>query len=66
MMKATDLFPGPDADAKVKAAKEWLVERGIKDLDPVPLATETLEKVLSLLFNVELAIDFFLGDHCRD
>jgi 5'-3' exoribonuclease 1 len=52
MMKAADLFPGPDADAKVKAAKEWLVERGIKDLDPVPLATETLEKVLLLLFNV--------------
>lgn len=52
MVHAADLFPGPDADAKVKAAKAWLAERGIKDLDAVPLATETLEKVLSLLFNV--------------
>jgi hypothetical protein len=48
MMKATDIFPGPDSDAKVKDAKSWLAERGIRDLDPVPLATETLEKVLSL------------------
>lgn len=66
-MKASDLFPGPDADAKVKAAKTWLAERGIKDLDPVPLATKTLEKVLSLFVQRrELVIDLFLGDHCRD
>lgn len=45
MTKSADLFPGPDADAKVKAARAWLTERGTKDLEPVPLATETLEKV---------------------
>jgi len=33
----------------VKAAKAWLNERGIKDLDPVPLSTEALEKVCLIL-----------------
>ncbi|CAG7851990.1 5'-3' exoribonuclease 1; AltName: Full=Exonuclease 2; AltName: Full=Exonuclease II; Short=Exo II; AltName: Full=p140 [Serendipita indica DSM 11827] len=44
MLKASEVFIGKDPDAQVKAAKAWLAERGIKDLEPVPLSTETLEK----------------------
>jgi hypothetical protein len=45
MVRSTDVFTEGDADAQVKAAKAWLADRGIRDLDPVPLSTETLEKV---------------------
>ncbi|PVF93617.1 hypothetical protein CPB86DRAFT_715030 [Serendipita vermifera] len=44
MMKASDLFPGADADKKVKEIKAWLADKGVKDLEPVPLSTETFEK----------------------
>jgi hypothetical protein len=48
MMKAGDLFPGLEPDKKVKEIKAWLAEKGVKDLEPVPLSTETFEKVRSI------------------
>ncbi|KAG8833381.1 hypothetical protein FRC17_010777 [Serendipita sp. 399] len=44
MMKSVDIFSGDKPDDAVKAAKTWLAERGIKDLEPVPLSTQALEK----------------------
>jgi hypothetical protein len=55
MMKAGDLFPGPEPDKKVKEIKAWLAEKGVKDLEPVPLSTETFEKVRSTWFALMLS-----------
>ncbi|KAG8777800.1 hypothetical protein FRC15_011110 [Serendipita sp. 397] len=44
MMKSVDVFPGDAPDNAVKAAKAWLAEHGVRDLDPVPLSTQALEK----------------------
>lgn len=45
MLKATELYPNDDdADSKVKAIRQWLTTKGVRDLDPVPLNTEALEK----------------------
>lgn len=50
MVRSTDIFPEGNSDAQVKAAKEWLSGRGIKELDPVPLGTETFEKVTMVFY----------------
>ncbi|KAG8762834.1 hypothetical protein FRC11_007551 [Ceratobasidium sp. 423] len=44
MTRASDLFPDGDADAQAKAAKEWLASKGVKELEPVSLFSEQLEK----------------------
>lgn len=48
MMRASDLFSGNDPDSKVKAARNWLNEQGVRDLEAVPLSTEALDKVRHL------------------
>jgi 5'-3' exoribonuclease 1 len=47
MVQASDIFPGPDADAKVKEIRVWLNEKGVKDFEAVPLTTQALDKVSS-------------------
>lgn len=44
MSRATDLFAGPDADAKVQEVKQWLKSQGVYDLDPVSLFCDQLDK----------------------
>jgi hypothetical protein len=44
MSRATDLFPGSDADAKVQAVKQWLKSQGVNDLEPVSLFCDQLDK----------------------
>jgi hypothetical protein len=45
MSRATDLFPGPEADAKVQEVKQWLKSQGVGDLDAVSLFCDQLDKV---------------------
>ncbi|CAE6444875.1 unnamed protein product [Rhizoctonia solani] len=42
--RASDLFPNGDAENQAKAAKEWLASKGVRDLEPVSLFSEQLEK----------------------
>ena len=45
MLKASELYPNDDdADNKVKAIRSWLGTKGVRDLDPVPLNAEALDK----------------------
>jgi hypothetical protein len=45
LTRASDLFPGGDTDNQVKAAKEWLSSKGVREFEPVSLFSEQLEKV---------------------
>lgn len=45
LTRASDLFPNADAEAQVKAAKEWLGSKGVRDFEPVSLFSDQLEKV---------------------
>lgn len=44
MARASDLYPGPDADSKVKDARTWLASKGVRDFDPVSLFCDQLDK----------------------
>lgn len=45
MLKSSELYPNDkDADNKVKAIKSWLGTKGVRELDPVPLNAEALDK----------------------
>lgn len=45
MLKSSELYPNDkDADTKVKAIKSWLGTKGVRELDPVPLNAEALDK----------------------
>ncbi|EIN10031.1 hypothetical protein PUNSTDRAFT_66463 [Punctularia strigosozonata HHB-11173 SS5] len=46
MARATDVFPGSnaEADAKVKEVKAWLSKRGVRDFEPVSLFCDQLDK----------------------
>ncbi|PPQ77620.1 hypothetical protein CVT25_011231 [Psilocybe cyanescens] len=44
MAKASDVFPGPDPDAKVKEIKNWLKSKGVRDFEPVSLFCDQLTK----------------------
>lgn len=43
--RASDLFPNGDAETQVKAAKDWLASKGVRDFEPVSLFSDQLEKV---------------------
>jgi len=45
MLQASELYPNDkDADSKVKAIKSWLGTKGVRDLEPVSLNAEALDK----------------------
>ncbi|PPQ70177.1 hypothetical protein CVT26_014453 [Gymnopilus dilepis] len=44
MMKASEVFPGPDPDGKVKEVKNWLKSKGVRDFEPVSLFCDQLTK----------------------
>ncbi|KDR68528.1 hypothetical protein GALMADRAFT_78457 [Galerina marginata CBS 339.88] len=44
MAKASEVFPGPDPDGKVKEIKNWLKSKGVRDFEPVSLFCDQLTK----------------------
>ncbi|KAH7907684.1 exonuclease II [Hygrophoropsis aurantiaca] len=44
MARATDVFRGGNAEARVKEVKAWLKEKGVKDFEPVSLFSDQLPK----------------------
>ncbi|OCH84921.1 hypothetical protein OBBRIDRAFT_740759 [Obba rivulosa] len=44
MVKASAIFPGEDADAQVKEVRSWLMQKGIRDFEPVSLFCDQLKK----------------------
>ncbi|KZT67451.1 hypothetical protein DAEQUDRAFT_673200 [Daedalea quercina L-15889] len=44
MLTASDVFPGSDADSRVKEVKQWLNSKGIRDFEPVSLFCDQLKK----------------------
>lgn len=45
MLAASDVFPGDDAESRVKEVKNWLNSKGIRDFEPVSLFCDQLKKV---------------------
>ena len=50
MVKAQDVFPDDDSDAKVKEVRSWLLSKGVRDFEPVSLFCDQLKKVSMLSF----------------
>ncbi|EMD33893.1 hypothetical protein CERSUDRAFT_55746 [Gelatoporia subvermispora B] len=44
MIKASNVFPGEDADTKAKEVRSWLMQKGIRDFEPVSLFCDQLKK----------------------
>ncbi|KAG6877497.1 hypothetical protein C0993_006599 [Termitomyces sp. T159_Od127] len=44
MAQASEMFPGPDPDARVEEIKGWLKGKGVRDLEPVSLYRDHLSK----------------------
>ncbi|KJA19823.1 hypothetical protein HYPSUDRAFT_143219 [Hypholoma sublateritium FD-334 SS-4] len=44
MAKASEVFLGPDPDAKVREVKNWLKTKGVRDFEPVSLFCDQLTK----------------------
>ena len=58
-LKLSEVFPGPEFGTRVRELKAWLVAKGIRDFEAVPLYCDSVMKVrwwLSLvpvqLFNI--------------
>jgi 5'-3' exoribonuclease 1 len=48
MAKASTIFPSEDdPSAKAKEIRAWLVTKGVRDFEPVPLQCDQLDKVHS-------------------
>ncbi|KAG8905353.1 hypothetical protein FRB99_000181 [Tulasnella sp. 403] len=46
MTHASDLFPGPNPEARVREAEEWLKAQGVRDFEPVPLSKVQMDTPL--------------------
>ena len=56
MNRASDVFPREDSDAKVKEAKQWLNNKGVRDLEAVSLYCDQLDKVCVSFRNLNMLI----------
>jgi len=45
-LKSSEVFPGPTSDARIKELKAWLVAKGVRDFEPVPLNCDKVAKVM--------------------
>lgn len=45
MMKAVEVFPGPNSDSRVIEVRHWLKTKGVRDLEAVSLFCDQLTKV---------------------
>jgi hypothetical protein len=66
MSRATDLFPGPDADAKVQEVKQWLKSQGVNDLDPVSLFCDQLDKVGLICLPIRTSVPTHSQEACAE
>lgn len=57
MPKASDMFPGENADAQVKEIRSWLGTKGVKDFEPVDLTVDVLDK--DIVKDIEALTDSF-------
>jgi len=57
MLRASDIFPGENGDAKVKEIKAWLNTQGVRDFEPVSLFCEQLKKVSNWIFTYCIILD---------
>ena len=48
-LKLSEVFSGPTSDARVKELKAWLVAKGVRDFEAVPLNCDKVGKVRSWL-----------------
>jgi hypothetical protein len=48
MVTASQAFPGPDSDQRVKEVRSWLNSKGVRDFEPVSLSSDQLGKVIYL------------------
>jgi hypothetical protein len=46
-LQLSEVFPGPDSNSKVGQLMDWLVTKGIRDFEAVPLNCENIGKVSS-------------------
>jgi len=46
-LKLSEVFPGPTSDARVKELMAWLVSKGVRDFEVVPLNCDKVGKVRS-------------------
>lgn len=44
-LKLSEVFPGPNSGARVRELKAWLVTKGIRDFEAVPLNCDKVGKV---------------------
>ena len=44
-LKLSEVFPGSASDARIKELKAWLVAKGVRDFEPVPLTCDKVGKV---------------------
>lgn len=44
-LRLSDVFPGPTSGARVKELKTWLVAKGVRDFEAVPLNCDKVGKV---------------------
>lgn len=44
MARASDIFPGPDPDSRIREIKAWLKTKGVRDFEPVSLFCDQLGK----------------------
>ena len=45
-LKLSEVFPGPTSDIRVKELKAWLVAKGVRDFEAVPLNCDKVGKVI--------------------
>jgi len=46
-LKLSEVFSGPTSDARIKELKTWLVAKGVRDFEAVPLNCDKVGKVRS-------------------
>jgi hypothetical protein len=44
-LKLSEVFPGPTSGARVRELKAWLVAKGVRDFEAVPLNCDKVGKV---------------------
>lgn len=44
-LKLSEVFPGPASDARIKELMAWLVAKGVRDFEAVPLDCDKVGKV---------------------
>jgi len=44
-LKLSEVFPGSASDTRIKELKAWLVAKGVRDFEPVPLNCDKVGKV---------------------